>query len=164
MGNQLWLLRHGEAEPHGTRPDAERRLTPRGEEQSRAAGRALTALGLTFQAIYTSPKVRARDTALLAAETLGDEPIVTPVLAEDFSVADARDLLLGVEPDGRILVVGHNPDFAQVVFDLTGGRVDFKKGAVAGVRLDGTRGELIALLRPRELDQIGAQSGPSPAA
>jgi phosphohistidine phosphatase len=155
MANQLWLLRHGEAEPHGTRPDAERRLTPRGEEQSRHAGRALAALGLTFQALYTSPKVRARDTALLAAETLGDEPIVTPVLAEDFSVADARDLLLGVEPDGRILVVGHNPDLAQVVFDLTGARVDFKKGGVAGVRLDGTRGELIALLRPRELERIG---------
>jgi phosphohistidine phosphatase len=154
MANQLWLLRHGEAEPHGTRPDAERRLTPRGEEQSRHAGRALAALQLTFQALYTSPKVRARDTALLAAEALGDEPIVTPVLSEDFSVADARDLLLGVEPDGRILVVGHNPDFAQVVFDLTGARVDFKKGGVAGVRLDGTRGELIALLRPRELERI----------
>jgi phosphohistidine phosphatase len=155
MANQLWLLRHAEAEPHGTRPDAERRLTPRGEEQSRCAGRALVALELTFQALYTSPKIRARDTALLAAEALGDEPIVTPVLAEDFSVADARDLLLGVEPDGRILVVGHNPDFAQVVFDLTGARVDFKKGGVAGVRLDGTRGELIALLRPRELERIG---------
>jgi phosphohistidine phosphatase len=154
MANQLWLLRHAEAEPHGTRPDAERRLTPRGEEQSRCAGRALAALELTFQALYTSPKIRARDTALLAAEALGDEPIVTPVLAEDFSVADARDLLLGVEPDGRILVVGHNPDFAQVVFDLTGARVDFKKGGVAGVRLDGTRGELLALLRPRELERI----------
>jgi phosphohistidine phosphatase len=154
MANQLWLLRHAEAEPHGTRPDAERRLTPRGEEQSRHAGRALAALELTFQALYTSPKVRARDTALLVGEALGDEPIVTPVLAEDFSVADAHDLLLGVEPDGRILVVGHNPDFAQVVFDLTGARVDFKKGGVAGVRLDGTRGELIALLRPRELERI----------
>jgi phosphohistidine phosphatase len=155
MANQLWLLRHAEAEPHGTRPDAERLLTPRGEEQSRCAGRALAALELTFQALYTSPKVRARDTALLAAEALGDEPIVTPVLAEDFSVADARDLLLGVEPDGRILVVGHNPDFAQVVYELTGARVDFKKGGIAGVRLDGTRGELIALLRPRELERIG---------
>jgi phosphohistidine phosphatase len=154
MANQLWLLRHGEAEPHGVREDAERRLTPRGEAQSRAAGKALRALTLTFQAVYTSPKVRARDTALLAAESLPEEPIVTPVLAEDFDVADARDLLLGVEPDGRILVVGHNPDFAQVVFDLTGARVDFKKGGVAGVRLDGSRGELIALLRPRELDAI----------
>jgi phosphohistidine phosphatase len=38
MAQQLWFLRHGEAEPHGARPDPERRLTPRGEEQSRAAG------------------------------------------------------------------------------------------------------------------------------
>ncbi|HWI71484.1 MAG TPA: histidine phosphatase family protein [Baekduia sp.] len=154
MANQLWLLRHGEAEPHDTRPDAERRLTERGEEQSRSAGRALAALGMTFQAVYTSPKVRALDTALLACEALGEEPIVTPVLAEGFDVADARDLLLGVEPDGRILVVGHNPDFAQVVHDLSGARVDFKKGGVAGVRLEGTGGELVALLRPRELERI----------
>src|ERR1700712_4591612 len=154
MANQLWLPPPGEAEPHDVRPDSERRLTPRGEEQSRSAGRALVALQLTFQAVYTSPKVRARDTALLAGEALDEEPIVTPVLADDFTVADARDLLLGVEPDGRILVVGHNPDFAQVVYDLTGARVDFEKGGVAGVRLDGTRGELVALLRPRELERI----------
>jgi phosphohistidine phosphatase len=154
MANQLWLLRHGEAEPHDAKPDFDRELTERGRDQSRSAGRALAALALTFQAVYTSPRVRARDTALLACEALGEEPIVTPVLAEDFSVPDARDLLLGVEPDGRILVVGHNPDFSQVVHDLTGARVDFKKGGVAGVRLEGTRGELIALLRPRELDRI----------
>src|SRR3982751_3771319 len=123
MANQLWLLRHGEAEPHDAKPDPERELTARGQDQSRAAGRALAALTLTFQAVYTSPKVRARDTALLACESLGEhEPVVTP--------------------DGRILVVGHNPDFAQVVFDLTGARVDFKKGGVAGIRLEGTRGEL----------------------
>jgi phosphohistidine phosphatase len=155
MANQLWLLRHGEAEPHDARPDDERRLTERGEDQARAAGRALAALEITFQAVYTSPKVRARDTALLACEPLGEEPIVTPVLAGGFSVQDARDLLLGVEPDGRILVVGHNPDFEQVVGDLTGGRVDFKKGGLAGVRLEGSLGgTLIALLRPREIDRI----------
>ena len=51
-------------------------------------------------------------------------------------------------------MVGHNPDFAQVVHDLTGARVDFKKGGIAGVRLERLRGELIALLRPRELDRI----------
>jgi phosphohistidine phosphatase len=41
------------------------------------------------------------------------------------------------------------------VHDLTGARIDLKKGGIAGVRLDGTSGELIALLRPRELDRIG---------
>jgi phosphohistidine phosphatase len=156
MATQLWLLRHGEAEPHDARPDPERRLTPRGEAQARTAGAALAALGLTFQRIYTSPKVRARDTARLAAEALGVEPVETPLLAEGFDAADARRLLLEAEPDGRLLVVGHNPDFVQVVHDLTGGRVDFKKGGVAGVRLDGTSGELIVLLRPRELERIAA--------
>jgi phosphohistidine phosphatase len=155
MANQLWLLRHGEAEPHGTRPDAERRLTPRGEDQARAAGAALAALELSFQHIYTSPKVRARETARLAAQALGVEPIDVAGLAEGFGADDARDLLRTVEADERVLIVGHNPDFAQIVHDLTGARVDFKKGGVAGVRLDGTRGELVALLRPRELDRIG---------
>jgi phosphohistidine phosphatase len=80
--------------------------------------------------------------------------VETDVLTESFDADDARQLLLEAAPDGRILVVGHNPDFEQVVHDLTGGRVDFKKGGVAGIRLDGTRGELIVLLRPRELDRI----------
>jgi phosphohistidine phosphatase len=154
MANQLWLLRHGEAEPHGTRPDAERELTPRGKDQSRAAGRALAALELSFQHIYTSPKVRARETARLAAEALGVEPVEVAGLAQGFDAALARELVMAADAEERILVVGHNPDFAQVVHDLTGARVDFKKGGVAGVRLDGTRGELIALLRPRELARI----------
>jgi phosphohistidine phosphatase len=156
MATQLWLLRHGEAEPHDTRPDPERRLTPRGEEQSRVAGRALAALEVVFQGVYTSPKVRARDTARLACESLGCVPVDADVLAAGFDADDARQLLLEAAPDGRILVVGHNPDFEQVVHDLTGGRVDFKKGGVAGVRLDGGAGELVALLRPRELDRIAA--------
>jgi phosphohistidine phosphatase len=81
MSRQLWLLRHGEAEPHETRADAERRLTERGEGQARAAGRALGALELTFQLVLTSPKVRARDTAQLACEELGLEAAVHEPLA-----------------------------------------------------------------------------------
>ena len=148
MAAQLWLLRHGEAEPHAS-DDFHRDLTSRGESQSRAAGRALQALEVVFHAVYTSPRVRARRTAELACEALGCEPIEHPPLSGGFDAADARELML---PDERVLVVGHNPDFAQVVFDLTGARVDFKKGAVAGIR----ERELIVLLRPRELERIGA--------
>lgn len=151
MARQLWLLRHGEAEPHGARSDDERRLTPRGEEQSRCAGVALAALDVTFQHVFTSPKVRARDTALLACEALGVAPVEHAALHSGFAVRDARAL---VEVDERVLVVGHEPDLSQVVHDLTGARVDFKKGGVAGVRLDGTLGELVVLLRPRELSRI----------
>ena len=53
-----------------------------------------------------------------------------------------------------MLLVGHEPDFSQVVHDLGGGRVDMKKGGVAGLRLDGGSCELIVLLRPRELSQV----------
>ena len=53
-----------------------------------------------------------------------------------------------------MLVVGHEPSFSQVVLDLTGGRVDFKKGGVAAVRVERTVGELLVLLRPRELESL----------
>jgi phosphohistidine phosphatase len=155
MAHQLWLLRHGEAVPHDAKADADRELTPRGERQSVAAGEALARLGLEFAACYTSPKVRARDTARLACQGLGLEPTETKALASGFDSGAALDLFTGVDDeDARVLVVGHEPNFSQVVHDLTGARVDFKKGGVAAVRLDRRRGELIALLRPRELESL----------
>jgi phosphohistidine phosphatase len=154
MAQQLWLLRHGEAEPHDARPDAERRLTERGRRQSRSAGLALAAMQVKVHKAFTSPKVRAVETARLACEALQVEPVEHASLSEGFDADDARELIGAVGEDQRVLVVGHEPDFSQVVHDLTGASVDFKKGGVAAVRLDGTRGELVALLRPRELDRI----------
>ena len=155
MAKQLWLLRHGEAVPHDAAPDDDRQLTDRGRDQSRAAGHALAALKMHMHAAYTSPKVRARETAALACEALGIEPMEHGPLSAGFSADDALALMASATTDQRVLVVGHDPDFSQVVHDLTGARIDLKKGGIAGVRLDGTRGELIALLRPRELDRIG---------
>jgi phosphohistidine phosphatase len=155
MAQQLWFLRHGEAEPHDARPDVDRRLTERGEEQSRAAGRALAATGITFQMVLTSPRIRALDTARLACQELGSDFVVDNALSGDFEVDDALALAAAAGEDKRVLFVGHDPDFTQVVFDLTGARVDLKKGGVAGVRLrDSRRGELLVLLRPRELALI----------
>lgn len=154
MAQQLWLLRHGEAEPHDARPDAERRLTDRGREQARAAGSALAALTIQIHAAYTSPRVRARDTAILACEPLGIEPIDHEPLSGDFAADDALTLLAASEADQRVLVVGHEPDFSQVVYDLTGSRIDFKKGGIAAIRLNGSQGDLIVLMRPRELARI----------
>jgi phosphohistidine phosphatase len=154
MAQQLWLLRHGEAVPHESGPDAVRPLTERGRDQSRAAGRALRALEVEVHACFTSPKVRARETAELACADLGVEPVDEDALAEGFDGRAALDLMRAAGADQRVLVVGHEPDFSQAVYDLTGGRVDFKKGGIAGVRLDGSRGELIVLLRPRETDRI----------
>jgi phosphohistidine phosphatase len=154
VAQQLWLLRHGEAVPHGSKPDAERELTARGERQSIAAGEGLARLGVEFEACYASPKVRADQTARLACRALNIEPEVAEVLSNGFGADDARELLLGHGPDGRVLVVGHEPSFSQVVHDLTGGRVDFKKGGVVAVRMLPGGGELLVVLRPRELESL----------
>lgn len=121
-----------------------------------AAGEGLARLGVEFAACFTSPKVRARDTARLACAALNVTPEETASLADGFSVQDAAELLLGADDDARVLAIGHEPSFSQVVYDLTGGRVDFKKGGVAGLRLGpGARdGELLVLLRPRELEAL----------
>jgi phosphohistidine phosphatase len=154
VAQQLWLLRHGEAVPHDSKPDDERELTARGERQAGAAGAALARLGVEFAAIYTSPKVRAVDTAKLAAASLNVEPEQEDVLGNGFERDDALELIARHDADARVLVVGHDPSFTQVVYDLTGGRVDFKKGAVAAIRIRGRDGELIAMLRPRELESL----------
>jgi phosphohistidine phosphatase len=154
MALQLWLLRHGEAVPHESKTDADRELTPRGERQALAAGAGLARLGIEFDACYTSPKVRARDTARLACRELNIEPQEEDVLSDGFDREDALELLYRHGADARVLVVGHEPSFSQVVHDLTGGNIDFKKGGVAAVRAERASGELLVLLRPRELESL----------
>jgi len=114
MAQQLWMLRHGEAVPHDSKPDAERELTPRGRRQAEAAGGALAALSEEFAACYTSPKVRARETAALASAHLNIEPISEDSLADGFSRVDALTLLDAHDADAHLLVVGHEPAFSQV--------------------------------------------------
>lgn len=159
MARQLWILRHGEAEPHGTRPDEERRLTARGEAQARAAGRALVRLEVPVHEVHTSPKERALRTALLACEALDTTPQEHAPLRSGFSAQDALELVEVAGDHRRVVVVGHEPDLSQVVLDLTGARVELKKGGLAAVRLRrATRGELLVLLRPRELARIATPS------
>jgi phosphohistidine phosphatase len=159
MARQLWLLRHADAEPHGTRPDADRRLTRRGEQQARAAGVAIQRLAVAFDEILFSPKVRARATAELAAEGWSAQQRALlrehPPLAGGFDAPQAIDALAVVPAqDGRLLLIGHEPDLSLTAGGLTGGRIDLKKGGLAVVRLEGAGGELAVLMRPRELAAI----------
>ena len=175
MARQLWLLRHGDAEPHGTRVDAERRLTERGEGQAHAAGVALERLQASFDAILFSPKTRARQTAEMAAEHWSAQQRgllgLHPPLAGGFDARQALAELAGLGADGRLLLVGHEPDLSSVVRDLTGAKPDLKKGGLAVLRLeggaprlgnDGVVGELAVLLRPRELALIAGGMGGVP--
>jgi len=160
MGRQLWVLRHAEAEPHGTRLDSDRRLTARGEEQARAAGVALARLHPGFELVLFSPKMRARQTAELAAAEWGKGGRALlrehEALAGGFDAQQALEAVRALDADGRLLLVGHEPDLSSVVADLTGGRIDLKKGGLAAVRLEGVGGELAILMRPRELALIAA--------
>jgi phosphohistidine phosphatase len=143
----IWMLRHGDA-AEGS-PDAERPLTEKGRDQARAAGAALAALGVELDACMTSPKVRAAETARLACEQLGDvEPQLEPKLAG--GPFDAEALAAGLGDD--VLLVGHDPDFSAAVHSLTGAQVRMKKGGLVGL----DRGELMVLLRPRELKAISS--------
>ena len=140
----LWLLRHGDAEDGS--PDAERTLTRKGRDQSKAAGRALAAIGVKLDACLASPKVRAAETARLACDALGVEPELEPKLAG--GPFDAEALAAGLGDD--VMLVGHDPDFSSAVRALTGAQVRMKKGGLAGIE----SGELKVLLRPNELKRI----------
>ena len=159
MRAHLWILRHGEAVPHESRPsDDDRELTPRGERQAQTAGAALARLGVELAACYTSPKVRARDTARLCCRSLGVDPETVDALRAGFDSEDMRELLLSHQDDDEVLVVGHEPDLTQLIHDCTGARVDMKKGGLAAIRLSGASGELSVLMRPRELESIAVGS------
>ena len=139
----IWFLRHGDAEDGDD--DFARELTEKGERQSRAAGAALAALGVELETCLTSPRIRALQTAELACEALGLEPEESQELSGgDF---DPVALTAG---RGNVLVVGHEPDFSRAVGDLTGARVEMKKGGLAAV--DGST--LVALLRPAQIKRI----------
>jgi phosphohistidine phosphatase len=143
----IYLLRHGEAVPRGDGDDAERSLTPKGERQSRAAGRALEALGVEIDACLTSPKLRAAETARLACDELGLEPETAAELKS--GPFDPLELAAG---RGNVLLVGHEPALSTEIAGLTGGRVKLRKGGMALV--DGTT--LLGLWQPAELAAIAA--------
>jgi phosphohistidine phosphatase len=155
MARQLWLLRHAEAEPHGTREDFQRRLTERGKLQSDCAGRALARIEVEFEQILFSPKARTRETAELASAHWGAGLHARMrehgPLAGGFDAAGALAAFAGLGADAHLLLVGHDPDLSMIVGELTGARVNLKKGGLAAVRLDAGGGELVVLLRPREL-------------
>jgi len=153
---QLYFLRHGKAWSRADwhEDDDLRPLTDIGEAVVRAEGRAMKAMGLAPEVIVTSPLVRARRTAEIVAEELG----LSERLVDDQRLArglDARRLAEIVADHGEamsLMIVGHEPDFSFTVAELTGGgRVDFKKGGLARVDVQGPRlddGTLAWLLTP----------------
>ncbi|WP_223484373.1 phosphohistidine phosphatase SixA [Pseudomonas sp. A-RE-19] len=103
---KLWVLRHGEAEPHDTRPDSERKLTAHGRVEVLRTAAEL--IGQPLTAIYASPFLRAQETALLVREALGFEPEIRTVdwLTPDTDPDKVAEQLVSVSD---VLLVSHNP-------------------------------------------------------
>jgi len=104
---KLWVLRHGEAEPHGSRPhDSERVLTAHGREQVLRSAALL--IGQPLTAIYASPYLRAQETAQLVRDALGFEPEIRTVewLTPETDPDKVAEQLVSVS---NVLLVSHNP-------------------------------------------------------
>ncbi|EJM63912.1 phosphohistidine phosphatase [Pseudomonas sp. ADAK2 TE3594] len=103
---KLWVLRHGEAEPHGTRPDSERTLTAHGRGEVLRAAAYL--MGKPLTAIYASPYQRAQETAEIVRTTLGFAPEIRTVdwLTPDSDPDKVAEQLVSVSD---VLLVSHNP-------------------------------------------------------
>ena len=157
---ELYFLRHGQA---GERrewggPDEERPLTEAGKTQTARATAGLVRLGLKPDLILTSPLIRARQTAEIAAQELGIGGRVTPDdrLGPGFDLKGLSQIVSRHNGHEKLLFVGHEPDFSDVVGRLIGGaQVVMKKGSVAAVEITGLqplRGKLLWLATAQMLE------------
>jgi phosphohistidine phosphatase len=158
---ELYFLRHGIAADVGPEGagDAERPLTPAGIEKIKEEARGLRRLGVRPDILLSSPLVRARQTAELVGHALGLESRLVDALAPGCDIARLRELLGEYRSAERVMVVGHEPDFSELIGILTGGsRIQLKKGGLARVDLetvDAGAGILIWLLPPLALRKAG---------
>lgn len=115
---KLWVLRHGEAEPYGSRPDSERELTAHGRKEVLSSAARL--MGQPLTAIYASPYLRAQQTAQLVREALGFEPEIRTVewLTPEVDPDRVAEQLVSVS---NVLLVSHNPLVGNLLSYLQNG-------------------------------------------
>ena len=166
----LLVLRHAKAvRDSPTGEDSDRPLAERGWKDGRAIGREMRKRGLNPDAVVISPATRVVDTIAAVAEGYG------PLDANyDQRIYDnTPNQLLKVVQDAddnaqRLLIVGHNPGFQELLLKLTiddpeGLREEvadkFPTAAIAEVELpadewrnvrEGT-GRIVRLIRPSDL-------------
>ncbi len=164
---RLYLIRHGIAVNRSdpdVLSDEARELTPAGIKKMRKIVLALAKMNVNFHEIWTSPLIRARQTAQIVAEELP----VTPRLRTVKSLAPSGDPNALLDQIGRSLhldevaLVGHEPDLGELATRLivgtSVGTIRFKKGGVACIELDEikppARGELLWLITPKQMAWI----------
>jgi phosphohistidine phosphatase len=162
---QLLLIRHAIALPRGTPdiPDDERPLTPEGVKKFEQAARGLASIVSRPDALWTSPLLRARHTAEIAAtvwKKLAAREL--PALADgDFGGLAAA--LAELPADATAAAVGHEPHLSELLARLLGSKraecLTFRKGGAALVELPGALaqgGTLLWFLPPKLLRRLAA--------
>jgi phosphohistidine phosphatase len=148
---KLCFLRHGEADwPNWTKPDNERPLTERGRKEMKRVAKFLERLKFVPDATLTSPLPRASQTAEIVANRLGIELQAEPALAHGFNIERLRRLLAKRDVE-CVMIVGHEPEFSEVIRELTGGRIKISKAGVALLEINRscTSGTLLWLFPPK---------------
>ena len=161
---ELYLIRHAIAAERGSEwpDDSKRPLTERGMNRFKDAVKGLRRLDVAVDEIFTSPLVRARQTAeILAAGLDGKPPIkVLDALAPGHTPASVMTQLARVAKRRRIALVGHEPDLGELSAHLIGaGRaLPFKKGGVCRIDLGSLTSKraasLIWFLPPNVMRQV----------
>jgi phosphohistidine phosphatase len=132
---QLHLLRHAHAgDPtEWSGPDTARPLSGKGRRQAARLGAFLVSIRFQPDAIVTSPKLRAAQTADVVATALGLSVQTDERLAIGFGQAELAALLTELDAS-RPVLVGHDPDFSDLVSMLCGtSSVPMKKGVLARI-------------------------------
>jgi len=148
---ELYFLRHGEADwPEWKKSDDERPLTKRGKREMRDVAKFLDRLKVRPNLIVTSPLPRAAQTAEIAADYLKAKLRKDELLAPGFGPSKLRTVLKRHRAK-VLMLVGHEPDFTQVISELTGASLKLSKAGVALLDVDpeSEEGKLLWLFPPK---------------
>ncbi len=156
---ELYLLRHGIAEESSASGrDPDRALTSEGKRKLREILKVAAQADLKPTLILTSPYKRAVETAVIAAKSLDYK---TAILESSSFIPNAHPNELWEEvrmhkSEARLLIVSHEPllsSAAAFILNSNSLRVDFKKGAILRIDLEGfsaqPNGTLKWFLTPR---------------
>lgn len=131
MGN-LYLIRHGHAEPFGSKPDMARELTDEGRAAIAQQAAFLQEHGKEITRITHSPFVRAIQTADILAKGRRCHRTVLRGLEPQGSVAQVEEYIIG--ENDHTLLVSHLPLIADLLFALTKQPVSFLPGTMVKVK------------------------------
>jgi len=159
---RVLIIRHGTAiDPHEAESDGQRWLTLEGRRTMRQVASALDDAGVHFDRVFTSPLVRAVQSAEILVARHGFEgPIEVWDALAGGTTALAAAALERAAPEETVALVGHEPLVRSIVAHLTGTRsmFPFRTGAACLVERDGSNGAFRWMLDPRTLMRIESVS------